>query len=99
MKVRGTAQQVLEKYLALARDAASIGDRIASENYFQHAEHYYRIINADHGSRPPNAQGRFLGTPSMPSGPEPQSAGAAEDATGDEHSGTQAPGNPGPSIP
>jgi hypothetical protein len=47
VKVRGTAQQVLEKYLALARDAASAGDRIKSESYFQFAEHYYRIANAD----------------------------------------------------
>jgi len=47
VKVRGTAQQVLEKYLALGRDATSSGDRIAAESYFQHAEHYYRIANAD----------------------------------------------------
>ncbi|MBM3564858.1 MAG: DUF4167 domain-containing protein [Alphaproteobacteria bacterium] len=44
VKIRGTAQQVLEKYLALARDAASAGDRIAAENFLQHAEHYYRIV-------------------------------------------------------
>ncbi len=47
VKVRGTAQQVLEKYLILARDAASAGDRIKSESCFQFAEHYYRIANAD----------------------------------------------------
>ena len=47
VKVRGTAQQVLEKYLVLARDAASAGDRIRSESCFQFAEHYYRIANAD----------------------------------------------------
>lgn len=46
-KVRGTAQQVLEKYQALARDAYSAGDRILAEGYLQHAEHYYRIINAE----------------------------------------------------
>ncbi len=50
VKVRGTAQQVLEKYLALARDAASAGDRIRSESYFQFAEHYYRIVNVDGGA-------------------------------------------------
>jgi hypothetical protein len=38
---------VHEKYLALARDAGSAGDRIAAENYLQHAEHYFRIINMD----------------------------------------------------
>jgi Domain of unknown function (DUF4167) len=45
IRVRGNAYQVLEKYLALARDAAAVGDRVAAENYFQHAEHYYRMIN------------------------------------------------------
>ena len=47
VKVRGTAQQVLDKYLVLARDASSAGDRIKSESYFQFAEHYYRIVSAD----------------------------------------------------
>ncbi len=46
-RVRGTAQQVFEKYQTLARDAQSSGDRIASENFYQHAEHYYRIMSAD----------------------------------------------------
>ena len=46
-KVRGTAQQVLDKYLALARDSVTAGDRIAAEGYFQHAEHYYRILHVD----------------------------------------------------
>ncbi|MDH5750719.1 MAG: DUF4167 domain-containing protein [Rhodospirillales bacterium] len=57
VKVRGTAQQVLEKYLSLARDASSAGDRILSEGYFQFAEHYYRILNADGGGLQ-NDQGR-----------------------------------------
>ena len=47
IRVRGNANQVLEKYLAMARDAQSAGDRISAENYMQHAEHYYRIINAN----------------------------------------------------
>jgi len=47
VKIRGSAQQILDKYLALARDASSAGDRIASEGYFQHAEHYHRILNPD----------------------------------------------------
>jgi hypothetical protein len=37
---------VYEKYLQLARDANSSGDRIMAENYLQHAEHYYRIMAA-----------------------------------------------------
>lgn len=44
VKIRGTAQQVAEKYTALARDAQSSGDRVMAENYLQHAEHYNRII-------------------------------------------------------
>jgi len=46
VRIRGNAYQVHEKYLTLARDASASGDRIMSENYLQHAEHYYRIINA-----------------------------------------------------
>ena len=46
VKVRGTAHQICEKYQALARDAHASGDRIAHENYLQHAEHYHRIISA-----------------------------------------------------
>ncbi len=45
--VRGNARQIMEKYLALARVASSAGDRIAAEGYFQHAEHYYRLMSAD----------------------------------------------------
>jgi hypothetical protein len=52
VRVRGNAYQVFEKYLALARDAQSAGDRIAAENYYQHAEHYYRIINANSDGQP-----------------------------------------------
>jgi hypothetical protein len=45
-KIRGTAQQVLERYLALGRDASSAGDPIAAESYYQHAEHYFRMLHA-----------------------------------------------------
>ena len=44
--MRGTAQQLFEKYLQLGRDATSSGDRVMAESYFQHAEHYFRILNA-----------------------------------------------------
>lgn len=46
VRIRGTAHQVLEKYLALAKDARGTGDLIMAENYMQHAEHYQRIINS-----------------------------------------------------
>jgi len=46
MRLRGTAQQLFEKYLQLGRDATGTGDRVMAESYFQHAEHYFRILNA-----------------------------------------------------
>lgn len=52
-RIRGTAQQVLEKYLVLARDAASAGEHIQAEAFYQHAEHYFRLLNSD-----PNYQNR-----------------------------------------
>ena len=47
VKIRGNAYQVFERYLALAREAQSSGDPIAAENFFQHAEHYFRVMNAN----------------------------------------------------
>lgn len=46
VKIRGTANHIFERYCQLARDANSSGDRVAAENYLQHAEHYYRIMLA-----------------------------------------------------
>lgn len=46
VKIRGSASQIFEKYQALARDAHAAGDRIGAENYLQHAEHYFRLLNA-----------------------------------------------------
>lgn len=45
VRIRGTAYQINEKYLTLARDAMSAGDRVLAESYLQHAEHYQRFIN------------------------------------------------------
>ncbi|MEL6598956.1 MAG: DUF4167 domain-containing protein [Pseudomonadota bacterium] len=44
-KVRGTPQQIIEKYQTLARDAQLAGDRVATENFLQHSEHYTRMLN------------------------------------------------------
>lgn len=62
VKIRGTAAHVCEKYQQLARDAISAGDRVMAENYYQHAEHYYRLlmasqIGAEGQSRPQNNLG------------------------------------------
>jgi hypothetical protein len=83
VRIRGNAYQVLEKYLALARDASASGDRIAAENFYQHAEHYFRLINANQEAYPqqrpqggqPHPQGGYPqgqgGDPNMAGGGEP----------------------------
>ncbi|PID36946.1 MAG: nucleoside triphosphate hydrolase [Rhodobacterales bacterium] len=43
-KVRGTPQQIIDKYAQLARDAFLANDRVAGENFQQHAEHYTRLL-------------------------------------------------------
>lgn len=45
VKIRGNAQTIADKYTSLANDAISAGSRIMAENYFQHAEHYKRIVS------------------------------------------------------
>ncbi len=51
VKVRGAASTIHEKYLQLHRDASSSGDRVKAENYLQHAEHYFRIMQAQDEQR------------------------------------------------
>jgi hypothetical protein len=46
VKIRGNPSHIAEKYLQLARDAQTSGDPVAAENYYQHAEHYFRLIAA-----------------------------------------------------
>ena len=46
IRIRGNAHQVHEKYLNLAREASTNGEAVLAESYFQHAEHYYRILSA-----------------------------------------------------
>src|SRR5579859_2850828 len=65
VKIRGNAYQVFERYIALAREAASAGDRIAAENLYQHAEHYFRVMNADG-----NGQGQMPPRPMTPADTE-----------------------------
>ena len=54
VKIRGNPSQIYDKYLQLARDASTSGDRVRAENLFQHAEHYYRIVQANMPKRDPN---------------------------------------------
>src|SRR5262249_50228383 len=46
VKIRGSSHQIFERYVALAREASASGDRVAAENLYQHAEHYFRVMNA-----------------------------------------------------
>jgi hypothetical protein len=60
VKIRGTAPQIFERYVALAREASTSGDRVAAESLYQHAEHYFRVMNAaneghQHRAAPPTA--------------------------------------------
>ncbi len=55
LRIRGTAQQLFEKYLQLGRDATGSGDRVMAESYFQYAEHYFRIVNAINQAAQQNA--------------------------------------------
>src|SRR5437764_6097914 len=63
IKIRGNAYQVFERYVALAREAAASGDRIAAENLYQHAEHYFRVMNANGEANSPG------GAPPRPTPP------------------------------
>lgn len=84
VRVRGNAFQILEKYVALARDAQAAGDRIAAENYFQHAEHYFRLINESGGYQ--QQQQRQHGNPGFQGGGaqggDPRAGGGMDPAAG-----------------
>lgn len=74
IKIRGTASHIAEKYLQLARDARSSGDPVAAENYYQHAEHYFRLIAT--------AQEQFRQS-QQPRGDEPISSISGDDSEDD----------------
>jgi hypothetical protein len=61
IKVRGPASHIFERYLQLARDAAGSGDRVLSENYLQHADHYFRLVRAMQPATPVQAPGDRFG--------------------------------------
>lgn len=52
VKIRGSASHIYDKYMQLARDATSSGDRVMAEAYYQHAEHYLRIVQANQANQP-----------------------------------------------
>ena len=79
VKIRGNAYQVFERYIALAREAASSGDRIAAENLYQHAEHYFRVMNAD-GNGQSNQMAPRPMTPADTEMTQPEPEAAAQPA-------------------
>ena len=91
--------QVYDKYLTLARDATSSGDRVAAENFFQHAEHYFRIMNVakEEAAARANGDGRGDGR-SREGGREHRSNGRDHDSV-EAGSAQQAPSNGGSAPP
>src|SRR6266852_5526211 len=83
VKIRGNAYQVFERYVALAREAATSGDRVAAENLYQHAEHYFRIMNANG-----EGQGQQGGVP-RPMTPADTEMMGADGEPGEHDSGSQ----------
>jgi hypothetical protein len=83
VKIRGTPSHIAEKYVQLARDAHTSGDPVSAENYYQHAEHYFRLIAA--------AQEQFRqNNPHLPR-PDNDTREESFDDEGDEDFGGQQP--------
>jgi hypothetical protein len=80
VRVRGNANQIFERYVALAREAAIGDDRVGAENFYQHAEHYFRIANA---SRDGNQQG-----PAPPTAPADAEVGGKPEPGSNENDET-----------
>ena len=95
-KVRGTPQQIIEKYLTLARDAQLSGDRVAEQSFLQHAEHYTRMLGEAqkemaerqqfHQNRPDGDEGREA-QPNGNGGHQPRDGGGREDSGRDNGNG------------
>ncbi len=76
VKIRGAASHIAEKYIQLARDAQGSGDPVAAENYYQHAEHYFRLIAA--------AQEQFRQGQQQPPFYRPEGGGAPSEESFDD---------------
>lgn len=77
VRIRGTAQQVLEKYLSLAREASANGDHVSAEGFYQYAEHYYRV----HQAMQENAE---VNRPKPRSRPDEQGEAGQNEAAGSD---------------
>ena len=89
LRIRGTAQQLFEKYLQLGRDATSGGDRVMAESYFQHAEHYFRILNAMTQAAQQQGQQQNGQQQRRPAAPEGLAMDGAADPEGESEDGPQ----------
>jgi hypothetical protein len=95
-KVRGTPQQIIEKYLSLARDAQTSSNRVMAENFLQHAEHYQRLLAETMGVQPDRqdnqqAQNQYDGDDTGDSDSESDgddTAGGANRQHSDDHAQT-----------
>ena len=76
-KLRGNAQQLFEKYMALAHDAASAGERISAEAYTQFADHYFRLHQAAVGV-PDTKRHQDEATAGVSAEEEPRDTGSKE---------------------
>jgi hypothetical protein len=97
VKIRGTANHVAEKYLQLARDAQTSGDPIAAENYFQHAEHYFRLIavaQEQFRQQNPNFQARPEGSGGNDQQFQPRNDDGTDEGDDSGQSFGEAPFNP-----
>lgn len=90
VKIRGTATNIFERYCQLARDANASGDRVAAENYLQHAEHYYRIMLAQGVTPMQRAANQQQNQQQQPNGngqqPQQPAPAAAEGGGGEQPS-------------
>lgn len=85
VRIRGTAFQIVEKYVALAKDAHASGDRVLSESYLQYAEHYQRMINEwneEFGYDNAAASSNTGYDDAPPAGTEPQPSASSEEDLG-----------------
>ena len=89
VKIRGNAYQVFERYVALAREAHTSGDRVAAENLYQHAEHYFRVMNAA-------GEGQGQGPPRPMTPADAEMSGGGGEGDGEAREGDQAEFQPTP---
>ena len=87
VKLRGNAQQLNEKYLGLAHDAAAGGERITAEAYTQFADHYFRLhqaaIDAAEERKAQHAAQAAERQPRAESHPQPEDTPQPETPAGD----------------